>query len=240
MNLHEWVTQFRNEFKYPGSRRDQAETHKRIERIIALIEQPVPKNWQRYTNISQTGGTLGPRRGDKDQPECESAVEHRMFKRTSWRIKGGRNLKLLPLINEQYLGNEKLGQVRVDAVGYLDYNTSKVIAAIEIKDKSNHCWHAVVENVIQILLIQHLPKALTSSHSEWQHFRDGDFTQTVGVILAPDEFYTMQGQRSVRVEDAKQLIQAVWDRCRLKIYLLSFLQDETHDEDTLDLIFEPS
>lgn len=155
-----------------------------IERVVGLCRD-TPSNWKRQ----RWEGPLGPRHNHKPggKPRGEVKIENALLSAYACTLVArGNCLPFLAVFQKMYLANQTKGQRIADVFGLLSHGGSLHPLMIEVKEKANDCWYALVECVQQVDMGRAnerniasflREKALPAAKGVW------------GMVLAPCAYY---------------------------------------------------
>lgn len=89
---------------------------------------------------------------------------------------------------------------------------------VEAKTNANNCWYAVVENLRQLALFTANKDARKIFNRRQAARSLPDELPVVGVVLAPESYYTARGQKKESVGPAKRLLAALGVDVRLAVW----------------------
>jgi hypothetical protein len=217
----EWNRQWERVWSYSGS--TMADCDSRISKIIQLWTCPVPGKWRRNTDLPRLLSSNRYTRRDKENPQNgEHRIEQEILcEHFQDVVVLGESLvdgfNALPLTIAPK-GSARLGNVEVDLFLLIGDENRYVRVAGEVKSNRAHAWWATVENLRQLRLLREAD--FVASIFDRRNPLKGSVSSRapiVGMVIAPREFYSANGQKANSVQYAHSLIQAMRGHCQLHL-----------------------
>jgi hypothetical protein len=236
-----WSESWEEHMEFKGSRIPKDQVSMQLQDVISLGKKSPPSNWIRqdwsYIKVK------GYRRGDKDRnPKSEHGLEIRLFE-ASWTVTClGEEVTFIPVLNAVSLANTSKKQREIDVLGILAFPNRRILCSVEMKGaKTNHAWHAVVENLQHLILLHGHPEKFlsnVSNESPCDPLRNLPLSEAWGMVLAPLSFfhYKYKRKKENSFQHAKELITKIKQELGVTILLACFHYEAAK---SIEVLFRP-
>ena len=172
-----------------------------IDEVIKLWKTTPRGGWKRKTVV----GGLGYRHHHKEGggPRGEQRIEEQLFKKYLFTVEHNNSkCAFVPLYHKIPLANQKPEQRIADVFGLLLYNGAIHPLMVEVKEKADNCWYALVENLQQVKMARANPDFINSLLAKHKM----PVTPAVwGMVLAPKDYFAENN----KLTEAKKLLDAL-------------------------------
>jgi hypothetical protein len=231
-----WLAEWWQCARFTGT--NLTDAAERTKRLLALWDAPIGNSWHRASDAQLLRQRY--RRGDSESPHpgehtIEAAIladpldELRCF---AGRVVDG--LNAVPLARDP--GGKRKHNVEADIFLLVERANAHQVLVVEVKDRSNNAWYAIVENLLQLRLARETDGsqrlfAARANRLSLGHEVAQQPLPLVGVVLAPRSFYEARGRKSACLGAARDLLSAfsskgvlvrlaVWESANRSIELL--------------------
>jgi hypothetical protein len=187
----------------------------RIARIGELWRGSVPGVWERkqYPSRLLKPGVRYCRRnaGEKGKRRGEHVIEYELLCPRSGEQEASclgfdlvDGVNAVPLSRD--VGGGRAANVEADMLLLVDVDDGYRQLLIEVKDKSNHAWYGVVENLRQLKLFTQSRSAQLLFHERNPEMELPSALPVTALTLAPSSFYSAAGRQGESVAPAQELV----------------------------------
>jgi hypothetical protein len=197
---------------------------RRIREVLELWDLPVPGMWERGVDPQLLGARY--RRGDILAPRAgEHTIEHEILNSLDdVRCFGGRlidGVNAMPFIRDSRGGRHN--NVEGDLFLLAEQSGAYRLLICEVKDSSDTCWYAAVENLRQLRLLHDGSVARRLFHDRVKHLTLAEELPLTALVIAPALYYSQPGKKGNATRHATRLLReftaktgiaahlAVWD-----------------------------
>lgn len=223
----QWAKDFMDRGRYETD--TVAEVDRRIREVVRLRDLlPSAQQWERERderlhdkNKSYLRGQTRSKKDGPHVPRGEHLIEHTILcPDTSVKRTTSLGLPLIDGINAVPLAKDRnggrSGNVEADMLLRVGDGSDQQLQLVEVKDKSNNGWFAVVESLRQLMLFEHSKTARQIMVERQAAPAD---LKVTGIVLGRATFYTATGKKQNSVAPALRLIRHAEEQLGLRCVL---------------------
>ena len=196
------------------------DSDERIKKVLELWDAPLPGSWLRGIDNQLLRARY--RRGDVDNPHAgEHSIEHEILSQLEevtcldGRVVDGINA--MPLARDETGGRR--GNVEGDLFLLVKKNDAYHLVVCEVKHSANTCWYAAIESLRQLKLLHLSTAARQLFHHRNPHISLPVEIPVIGLVVAPQQYYTQPGQKANVVPHAIRLLSEFRDKTGIEAHL---------------------
>jgi hypothetical protein len=216
-----WADRWMELATFPGPQ--LIEPEQKIAQVLKLWEEPVPGSWERGMDKQLLGTSY--RRGDFKRPRLgEHAIEHQILSQLAdVRCLDGivvDGINAMPLARDESGGRR--GNIEGDLLLLTERDGAYQLVICEVKESSDTCWYAAIENLRQLRLLHLSNAARRLFHHRNPHLDLPEEIPMIGLVVAPSHYYARPGKNSNVFPHAVQLLNQFTAKNETEAYLATW------------------